>query len=415
MMQEDLVVVPQLHKENPFLSFFKRYFNTNSIKSVIFLSLPIYLSIFVEKPSFLGKILFTIIAFFGGYFFIKKQNRFLTGFLIGIFWFYWIGLSFRYYNLTWMIPIVIFLIALGYGTIFWIIEWTIRKFPKKYYEIIWVILFVFLFDFKPEILIINSFVEPFKITFLIFMLGIYFIDKKILLGLILIILSFLYHPKPPKIPNLKINLISTFISQDKKWQKSYIPIEIENNFKYIKNSIGKYDVVVLPESAFPLFLNMYPDLIKKLKNLSKKIIIVTGALHYKNKKFYNSTYIFENGKINILDKHILVPFGEYIPFPFFQKEINKIFFKGASDYLTSKQFGIFRIKTYKFINAICYEATIEKLYKLKPKYIIALSNDAWFMPSIEPILQRLLIRIYAKKYKKIVFHSINGYNSYKEL
>jgi len=247
------------------------------------------------------------------------------------------------------------------------------------------------------------------------MLGVFFIDKKILLGIILIILSFLYHPKPPKMPNLKINLISTYVPQDKKWDKDYIPIEIANNFRHIKNSTHKYDVVVLPESAFPLFLNLHKDLLQKLKTLSKKITIVTGALHYKNKKFYNSTYIFENGKVTILDKHILVPFGEYIPFPFFQKEINNIFFNGASDYLTSSHFGIFKIKNYKFINAICYEATIEKLYKLKPKYIIALSNDAWFMPSIEPILQKLLIRIYAKKYQKIVFHSINEYKSYVEL
>jgi len=118
--------------------------------------------------------------------------------------------------------------------------------------------------------------------------------------------------------------------------------------------------------------------------------------------------------MKILEKHILVPLGEYIPFPIFQKEINKIFFNGASDYLTSPKFGIFEIKNYKFINAICYEATIENLYKLKPKYIIALTNDAWFIPSIEPILQRLLIRIYANKYKKRVFHSINGYKSYVE-
>jgi len=273
----------------------------------------------------------------------------------------------------------------------------------------------FTFDwFKPEILIINTFTAPLKITFLIFMLGVYFIDKKILAGLFLIFLSFLYHPKPPAMPKLKIHLISTYIPENKKWQINYIPTEIENNINYIKNSIGKYNVVVLPESAFPLFLNMDYKLMKTLKKLSQKITIVTGALYYKNKYFYNSTYIFENGKVTILSKHVLVPFGEYIPIPFFKKEINKIFFGGASDYHTSKHFGIYTIKNYKFINAICYEATIEKLYTLKPKYIIAITNDAWFIPSIEPILQRLLIRIYATKYQKIVFHSINGYHSYIE-
>ena len=151
---------------------------------------------------------------------------------------------------------------------------------------------------------------------------------------------------------------------------------------------------------------------KELKNLSKKITIITGALHYKDMKLYNSTYIFENGKVTIIDKHILVPFGEYIPFPIFQKEINKIFFNGASDYSTSKNFGTFKIKSYEFINAICYEATTKELYKLRPKYIIALSNMAWFMPSIAPVIQKLLIKTYATQYKKIVFHSLNGYKSY---
>ena len=233
-----------------------------------------------------------------------------------------------------------------------------------------------------------------------------------ILSFLLLLMTFISTNHPISMPNLKINLISTFIPQDKKWNKNYIPIEIKNNFKYIKNSIGKYNVVVLPESAFPLFLNLHPDLMGKLINLSKKITIITGALHYKNKKYFNSTYIFENGKVTILDKHILVPFGEYIPFPFFQKEINNIFFNGSSDYKTAKNFGIFKIKNYQFINAICYESTIEKLYKLKPKYIIALSNMAWFKPSIAPVLQKLLIKSYALKYKKIVFHSLNGYKSY---
>ena len=208
-------------------------------------------------------------------------------------------------------------------------------------------------------------------------------------------------------------MASTNISQDKKWQKEYVPIEIKNNFKIINTAIEqKKDVVILPESAFALFLNRYENLVNKLKFLSKKIVIITGGLHLKNGKFYNSTYIFENGNMKIIDKHILVPFGEYIPLPFFQKEINEIFFAGASDYSTAETFGEFSIKNYKFINAICYEATVEALYKLKPRFIVALSNDAWFMPSIMPSLQQMIIKVYAKKYAKIVYHSINGFKSY---
>ena len=59
------------------------------------------------------------IAFF--YMFHKKHNSFLSGFLIGVFWFWWVGLSFRYYDLAFLIPLVDFFIAFFYGVLFWMI------------------------------------------------------------------------------------------------------------------------------------------------------------------------------------------------------------------------------------------------------------------------------------------------------
>ncbi len=362
-----------------------------------------------------------ILGFF--LFFHSKHSFFQTGFFLGVFLFYWIGLSFRYYNLIWLIPFIILFLGLGYGLIFWLLNKIFNLF--KFSILLWILFLTFGFDyvrpftfdwFKPEIFLVNTYFSLGKIALLLFFTGVYLLKNRISLSLILLSFSmFLYFYQKPDIkpPKLKIKVDSTFVSQDKKWQKSYIPVEIKQNFKIINNAIKeKNDAVILPESAFPLFLNLHPDLMQKLLNLSSKITIITGALHYKNKNFYNSTYIFENKKVTILDKHVLVPFGEYIPLPFFQKEINKIFFAGASDYKTSKNFGIFKIKDYKFINAICYEATLENIYRLKPKYIIALSNDAWFMPSIMPIIQKRLIKTYAYRHKKVVFHSINGYNSY---
>ena len=369
-----------------------------------------------------------ILGFF--LFFHSKHSFFQTGFFLGIFLFYWIGLSFRYYNLTWLIPFIVLFLGFGYGLIFWLLNkiFNLFKFSIldfKFSILLWILFLTFGFDyirpftfdwFKPEIFIVNTYFGLSKVAILLFFTGVYLLKNKKFLSLILLSFSiFLYFYQKPniKMPKLKIKVASTFVSQEKKWQKSYIPVEIKQNFQIINNAIKeKNDAVILPESAFPLFLNLHPDLMQKLLNLSSKITIVTGALHYKNKNFYNSTYIFENKKVTILDKHVLVPFGEYIPLPFFQKEINKIFFAGASDYKTSKNFGIFKIKDYKFINAICYEATLENIYRLKPDYIIALSNDAWFMPSIMPIIQKRLIKTYAYRHKKVVFHSINGYNSY---
>ncbi len=422
MMQLNSVVEqqPVLQRiKNSCVSFFKRYFNTNSLKLAIIFSAPIYLSILGDYTFI--RIINSIIAIIAFYYFLNvKHSFFQTGFFIGLFWFWWVGLSFKYYSLNYLIPVIIILMAIGYGIIFWGINkiFTFFKIPI----ILWGIFLVFGFDYikpftfdwlKPEVLIANSFFTPYKITMLLIISAVLlFRYKKIFFFILITIALLIPSPKIPS-PPLKINLVTTYVPQDKKWDKNFIPIEIQNNFAYIKDAIQKgYDVVVLPESAFPLFLNTYPNLMQELKELSLKITIITGALHLKNNSYYNATYIFENKKVTILDKHILVPFGEYIPFPFFQKEINEIFFAGASDYKTSKNFNTFKIKNIPFINAICYEATVEDLYKLKPKYVIALSNLAWFYPSLTGTLQKLLIKIYATRYQKKVYHSLNYYPSY---
>ena len=422
--------VEVLRIRNSCLSFFKENFNTNSLKLAIFLALPVYINFFLLKygikNGFLIKIFFTVNLFLALYLiFYSKHKWFATGFLTGVFWFWWIGLSFRYYGLIWLIPVVDVLIALFYGLVFWAIFkiYNLIEHKNIYFAKLFLVLFFtfgfdyvapFTFDwFKPEILFVNTIFGVSKIVLFLVITAIVFYKKLKWFSLFFMVIALFFKPSFPKTPDLDIFVSYTYIPQDKKWRKDYVPVEIKNNFSIINKALKeKKEVVILPESAFPLFLNKYSGLMAKLKKLSRKIIIITGALHLKNSKYYNSTYIFEKGKVKILDKHILVPFGEYIPLPFLQKEINEIFFGGGSDYMTGDKFGIFEIEGKQFINAICYESTLEDIYKLNPAYVVALSNDAWFIPSIMPSLQQMLIKVYALKYGKIVYHSINGFKSY---
>jgi hypothetical protein len=50
-----------------------------------------------------------------------KKSLFWSGFFIGLFWFYWIGFSFRYYDALYLIPLMMLFVSLGYGIIFWAI------------------------------------------------------------------------------------------------------------------------------------------------------------------------------------------------------------------------------------------------------------------------------------------------------
>ena len=212
-----------------------------------------------------------------------------------------------------------------------------------------------------------------------------------------------------KLPSLKIKLTEPKLSQKIKWKREYLPQIIKKNLSDINEAIEeKYDVIILSESIFPIYLDKNINILERLRELSKKITIVTGSLSYRNKKFYNSTYYFIDGNVTIADKVLLVPFGEEVPLPkFLAKYINDLFFDGASDYSTAKKPFTINIKGYHFRNAVCYEATREELFKNPPHYMIAISNNAWFTPSIEPNLQKLLLKYFSKKYNIIIFHSAN--------
>ncbi|CAM2800222.1 apolipoprotein N-acyltransferase [Helicobacter burdigaliensis] len=390
----------------------------------IFFSAFIYWEHFLKgynSPIF--STLFTLVAI-AFYFNLKRFGAFICGALIGVFWFYWIGLSFRYYDLSFLIPLIILFIALVYGIIFYLM----CLFKNPFYRTLTLIFVSFLHPFSfnwfiPELILTTSYFEPSKsILFCICLIiiitqkmfqernyklsGIFLIASLILLGN-----SSLNLTKSPTFSHLKIKTLQTSIPQDKKWDKDNLASHIETNFNHIKLAINEgYDVVILPETTFPLTLNLYPNLLKDLKVLSQNIIILTGALKSKEEQTFNSAYLFNKGQMQVFDKTILVPFGEKIPLPSpLAKWINQTFFKGGEDFSTSKNttFNSTKIDNIPFNIAICYEATREEYYKNSPPFLIAISNNAWFYPSIEPTLQKLLMQYFAKNYGTTIYHSSN--------
>ena len=155
-------------------------------------------------------------------------------------------------------------------------------------------------------------------------------------------------------------------------------------------------------------MNRNKILLAKILEYSYDITIVAGSLVHENGNSYNVTYMMQDGKYTVAKKLVLVPFGEYIPLPkFAQKIINDTFFSGQSDFLTADKPTDFTIKGETFRNAICYEATCQEIYEGDVKFVIATSNNAWFAPSIEPTLQNLLMRYYARKNGVTIYHSAN--------
>ncbi len=360
----------------------------------------------------------SIVGLYAFYLLVISNRKALlfAGFFIGLFWFYWIGFSFQYYGLAWAMPLVAIGFAFIYAFIFWVVSWPKDPFLRA--------LMLFLlslfepFDFnwlQPELLFVTSYfgVEKWQYGLILLSLALYVNfkqAKKAYLFFLLLLPALGFSSYTPHEPPLQISLVQTDLKQEKKWNRFYRPEILKENIKAIDKAIAEHkDLVILPESAYPLFLNRHTDLIHELKEKSRHIAIITGSLYYENRQNFNATYYFHEGKMQVAKKMILVPFGEYIPLPsFLAKPINTAIFGGASDYLTASEPTDFNIKGIIFRNAICYEATCHQLFQNAPTFMIATSNNAWFMPSIEPSIQRLLMQFYAKKNGTTILHAANS-------
>ena len=383
---------------------------------------------------------------------------FWSGFFFGLFWFWWIGLSFIHYHMPWAIPIVILVVSLVYGGVFWLIARTalsVERLAFRTYRSVALqcipslltlhpkgtcpygrahsSLFTLIpkalgllglsylhplsFDwFKPELMFVQTPLGIEKWQFAVILATLVLaLWRKNILFLLLLIAAYDPHIATHTSPSKEITLVTTHTPVEEKWDKQRHPAQFRALLAAIDQAIEAHaHLIVLPESVFPVFLMRDPTLLSALKARAKKINIVTGALYWDGKTPRNATYIFTtDGKIRIANKVVLVPFGEANPLPDFLSDwVNHIFYDDAVDYKADANVTDYTIEGKTYRNAICFEATSERLYEGRPERMIVLSNDGWFTPSIEPTLQRLLLQYYTRKYGTTIYHAVNMAPSY---
>jgi len=400
--------------------FLKKRDNSNKTNIIKGLMIALIFSAFIYLAyfGFTNKTLNTILGLVSLYLILISNRKilFFTGFFIGILWFYWIVFSFRYYDLAYLAPLGILFFGFIYGCLFYIAFFF--EFPLLRAVVLYCLSFVHPFGFNwfvPELIFIDTWLGTSKVAFAVILSSIYIVIRlnKELKMLAIIPLFFVFTSKEYiNNPNLQISMPQLNVAQDKKWDKNNLSNILEKNLELINQAILEdKDLIIFPETAFPLVINEDSFISYNLLEKSKYIDIITGGIYINEKDIYNATYFFSKGKMQIAKKVVLVPFGEKIPFPKFLTDfINNTFYSGAKDYKKASSTTNFDVAGVSFRNAICYEATTNDIYKnlKKTNYMIAISNNAWFAPSIEPILQEKLLQYYARKYHITIFHSVNG-------
>ena len=397
----------------------REYSNKNFIIKGFIASLLLSAFIYLSYFNIEIKLLNTVLGLLGIYMLlvVPKRSLLVTGFSMGILWCWWMAVSLQYYELTFLTPILLIGIAIVYAIIFYLFAF----FDRLTVRIAMIFAFTFFAPFgfnwmKFELIFIDSYIGTSKEDLLLILFTFYLIIKlkrHKILGFIPLLFA-LNFGKGKYIDNssVKMYMPQMNVEQSIKWTRDFKTTLYEKDFAEINNAINeKKELVILPETAFPTAINKNSELMERLKNASNSIDIITGALYVENDLVYNASYHFSKGEVVIAQKVVLVPFGEEIPLPkFFVDLINKMFFNGAQDFSRASAPTDFIIKGEKFRNAICYEATTDKIFENinDTRYMIAISNNAWFTPSIEPTLQHLLLKYYARKYGVTIFHVVNG-------
>ena len=415
----------------------RQYFSTFTVIRGLSIALLSSAFIYLAYWGFSHPFLNTILALTTLYLLLQEERKvwFFTGLFVGLFWFWWIALSLQHYGMTWAVPIEIIIIMLSYATIFWFIAWSAEKLSSllpTHYPLLTLLLKAvgllvvsyihpFSFDWlKPELMFVESYIGIEKWQFSIILLAITIsIWKQQFLFLLLIVFAYQANTITNQSLNKNITLITTHTSVQDKWNETLHHQQFDAVFKNIDQAIAnKKELIIFPESIFPVFLNRSEALMDRFKERAKHISIITGGLYWDGKTPRNSTYIFTEGNITIANKVVLVPFGESNPLPDFLSDwVNNVFYDGAVDYIASTEVTDYKINGITYRNAICFEATSEKLYEKdehgnSPQNMIVLSNNGWFMPSIEPTLQKLLLQYYSQKYGTTIYHSVNMSESY---
>lgn len=409
-----------------------QYFNTFVLTRGFLIALLGSLFIYLDTWDISYFWLNTLCAVAALYLLLKEEQNvwFWAGFFIGIFWFWWISLSFKHYGMTWAIPFSILIVGFIYGLLFLSIAFMANKiaaklcidssiFPlviKAFGLLGLSYVHPFGFDwFKPELMFTNSYlgIQKWQFAIIILSLAITIAKRH---PAYLALLFFSYQPTgstsytiPPD-----IQITCTQIPVKDKWKENLHTDQFQIFLTLIDDAIhAKKSLIILPESVFPVFLNRSWDLFEALKERAQKINIVTGALYWDGEVPHNSAYIFTKNNVQIANKVLLVPFGEKNPLPDFLSDwVNEVFYDGAVDYQASSEISDYTIQKDTYRNAICFEATSEKLYEGEPKQMIVLSNNGWFVPSVEPSLQKILLQYYSKKYGTTIYHSVNMSDAY---
>ena len=391
-------------------------------------------------------------------FIIKKVDKYLKlyffGFLFGYGFFliqtYWIFFSFyqAYKNIEWLVPYLSIFAPMPFACIVGVLSMvtgSLKKRPIYYinFSFLWTLseyirnniyfsfncgLLGYTMADVPYFNNLLSYIGPYGLGLLISLLSvsIFFKNKKYIISNLFLLIFICIAGKINKKNNYikfnknkfeKIRIVQPSIKEP-HYQIFDKQINIYMILSRLTFSSGFNDIqyTFWPEAVFPhpiannsKFIVLFKYLLSRKLTPSSLLIFGVDNLKTNGNKFqcYNSIVVLndQGGVLDIYNKRVLVPFGEYIPYKNFDNIIPRIVYslnsedalKGGNKNITAADNRI------SFLPLLCSESILNKSYLsllsfYRYRFILNISNDSWFKNTFGIYHHYASIKIKAIKY-----------------
>ena len=135
----------------------------------------------------------------------------------------------------------------------------------------------------------------------------------------------------------------------------------KRHFALADQLVGRYDLIVFPESGFHPEVVDNPIIVARLQQYARRhssYVLANGVAEAGDGRAYNRNVLYDRTgmQIGTYDKRHLVPFGEWVPWRSTLQRYIKALDKIPRDFKTGVSNGIFSLGGHKFASVICFES-----------------------------------------------------------
>ncbi len=218
----------------------------------------------------------------------------------------------------------------------------------------------------------------------------------------------------PAGPPLRASVLQANIPQAMKWEESARVPTVQAYLEMTRENLDS-DVLVWPETALPDFLHRLTEplidpLSDRLKEVGAGLVFGIPVLDEHDRSYYNAVVSIGAGEGHYYKRH-LVPFGEFLPFRSWLGPIVEWFEVPMSDFSRGRMDRpLVQVNGYAVGVSICYEdAFPAEVVQALPeaRYLINVSNDAWFGDSLAPHQHLQIARMRALENARFLLRATN--------